>query len=70
MLNQIKKRDMKQENLEGLIEMAEDLIVMGDKDSPRVKLVKDSLWQVNYYKDHLKEHVENLTYLTNSTVLK
>ena len=61
---------MKQENLEGLIEMAEDLIAMGDKDSPRVKLVKDCLWQVNYYKDHLKENVEKLTYLTNSTVLK
>mgnify|MGYP003677684544 FL=1 len=61
---------MKQENLEGLIEMAEALIDMGDKDSPRVKLVKDCLWQVNYYKDHLKENVEKLTYLTNSTVLK
>ena len=61
---------MKQEDLEGLIEMAEALIDMGDKDSPRVKLVKDSLWQVNYYKDHLKEHVEKLTYLTNSTLMK
>ena len=59
---------MKQEDLEGLIEMAEALIDMGDKDSPRVKLVKDSLWQVNYYKEHLKEHVEKLTYLTHSTI--
>ncbi len=46
-----------------LIETAEDLIAMGDKDSPRVKLVKDSLWQVNWYRKHLDDYVGQLKFL-------
>ena len=57
---------MKKEDLEGLIEKAEAIIENGDKDSPRVRLVKDTLWQVNYYRKQLKEHVELLQYLTLS----
>tara|TARA_R110002167_G_scaffold68414_2_gene193052 strand:- start:7454 stop:7645 length:192 start_codon:yes stop_codon:yes gene_type:complete len=53
-------------DLNELIETAEALIDMGDKDSPRVKLVKDSLWQVNYYNEHLKDNIEKLAYLTLS----
>ena len=53
-------------DLNELIETAEALIDMGDKDSPRVKLVKDSLWQGNYYNEHLKDNIEKLAYLTLS----
>jgi len=54
------------DELKDLIEKAEAIIETGDKDSPRVRLVKDSLWQVNYYREHLNDHVEKLQYLTLS----
>ena len=52
------------DKLDALIEKAKAIIQEGNKDSPKVQLVKDSLWEVEYSLKRLLEHGEKLEFLT------